>query len=184
MGAYDADENQVQANYSITIGAASLKITTLALTNATVGIAYSALLTGSGGAMPYTWTIATGSQPPPAPLTLSPIGVLSGLPATSGTNSFIVRLTDHNSLTTTHTFTLVTNPRPRLGAAAKISGTKCQFLLAGALGQNYTLQVSTNLFSNNWSTLLTTNSTTTNSLLVVDPNATNQQRFYRVLIGP
>ena len=184
MGAYDADNNYVQANYSITIAAASVKITTTSLTNATVGVGYTNQLTGSGGTPPYTWTISVGSQPLPAPLTLATTGVLSGVPVASGTNTFIVRLADHNSLTATHTFTLVTNPKPRLGAVAKISGNKYQFLLTGAVGQNYTLQVSTNLHYNNWTTLLITNSTTTNSLLLIDPNATNQQRFYRVLIGP
>lgn len=183
MGAHDADENEVQANYSITIGSASLKITTSSLTNATVGLPYTNQLAGSGGTTPYAWTIANGSQPLPAPLTLSTSGLLAGVPSTSGTNSFIVRLTDHNSLTTTHTFTLITNPKPSLRAAAKISATQFQFLLAGAAGQNYTLQMATNLSATNWNSLYTTNSAT-NSFLLVDPNATNQQRFYRILIGP
>jgi hypothetical protein len=183
LGAYDADENVVEENFSITIGPASLRITTASLTNATAGAAYTNQLQGSGGTPPYTWTIALGSQPPPATLTLTTNGLLAGVPAAGGTNSFIVRLTDHNSLTTTHTFTLVTNPKPSLRAAAKISATQFQFLLAGAAGQNYTLQMATNLSATNWTSLYTTNSAT-NSFMVVDPNATNQQRFYRILIGP
>ena len=184
MGAYDADQNEVQANYSITIGSASLKITTSSLNNATVGVAYLAQLTGSGGTPPYTWAIANGSQPPPATLTLATNGVLAGVPAARGTNSFIVRLTDHNALSVTHTLTLITNPKPQLSAMGNTSGTQFQLLLVGAAGQNYTLQVATNLQSADWTSLYTTNSATTNAYVLVDRNATNQQRFYRVLIGP
>jgi hypothetical protein len=55
--------------------------------------------------------------------------------------------------------------------------------LAGAASQNYTVQMSTNLSSPNWITLYSTNNPATNAFLVTDPNATNQQRFYRVLVG-
>jgi hypothetical protein len=44
--------------------------------------------------------------------------------------------------------------------------------------------VSTDLNSTNWTTLFVTNNPATNSFLLTDPNATNQQRFYRVLLGP
>jgi Mg-chelatase subunit ChlD len=141
-------------------------------------------LAGSGGATPYTWTIANGSQPLPAALSLAANGLLSGVPAASGTNSFIVRLTDHNGLTTTHSFSLVTNPKPQLSAAVRASGTQFQFLIVGAAGQNYTLQFATNLASGNWTSLFTTNNASTNAYVVADPSATNQQRYYRVLIGP
>jgi hypothetical protein len=159
-------------------------ITASALSNATVGVAYTNQLQGSGGTTPYTWTIANGSQSPPTALTLTTNGVLAGVPAASGTNSFIVRLTDHNALTLTRAFTLITNPKPQLGSAIRVSGTQFQFLLTGAVGQNYTLQMSTNLSATNWTSLFTTNSTTTNAFIVADPHATNEQRFYRVLIGP
>lgn len=59
-----------------------------------------------------------------------------------------------------------------------------QMRLTGASNQNYTVQMSTNLSSTNWISLFITNNTTTNSFLLTDPNATNQQRFYRILIGP
>jgi len=184
LGAIDADANEVQANYSITIVAASLSITTSSLSNATVGVAYSMQLAGSGGATPYTWTIPNGSQQPPTALSLATNGLLSGVPAASGTNSFFVRLTDHNGLNTTHSFTLVTNPKPQLSAAVRKSGTQFQFLIVGATGQNYTLQFATNLASGNWTSLFTTNNVSTNAYVVADSSATNQQRYYRVLIGP
>jgi hypothetical protein len=95
-----------------------------------------------------------------------------------------VRLTDHNSLTVTRSLALVTNPKPRLGSASRLSGTQFQMLLSGVAGQNYTLQMSTNLTVANWGSLFTTNSATTNAFIVIDPNATNQHRYYRLLIGP
>ena len=43
--------------------AAALSITTASLAGGTVGVAYSATLTASGGTAPYTWSIASGSLP-------------------------------------------------------------------------------------------------------------------------
>jgi hypothetical protein len=74
--------------------------------------------------------------------------------------------------------------QPVLGPSTKYSGTQFQFSLFGASNQNYTIQYSTNLGSTNWMALFVTNSATTNSFLLTDPNATNRQRFYRALIGP
>ena len=170
-------------NYFITIVASSLQITATALTNATVGLAYANQLQRSGGTAPYTWTIANGSQPLPSPLILSTNGLISGVPATAGTNTFIVRLTDGNSLTTTHAFSLITNPKPTLSLPTWVTN-RFQMRLNGAANQNYTVQMSTNLGSGNWVSLFVTNSSVSNSIIVLDPAATNKQRFYRVLIGP
>jgi hypothetical protein len=56
--------------------------------------------------------------------------------------------------------------------------------LTGAASQNYTVQMSTNLSSTNWISLFVTNNPATNSFILTDPNATNKQGFYRILIGP
>jgi hypothetical protein len=183
--AYDLDFNEVQGGFSITITSSTLQITTPTLSNAIAGVAYTDQLQASGGTPPYAWTIAAGSQQPPSALKLSTNGLISGVPAVSGTNSFIVRVTDDNSLTATRTLTLITipNPKPILGSEVK-SGAQFQFLLNGAIGQNYTLQLSTNLSSGNWISLFTTNNPATGSFPVTDPNATNKQGFYRILVGP
>jgi hypothetical protein len=181
--AYDLDFNEVQNNYSITVSSSSLQIVTASLNNATAGAAYTDQLQASGGTAPYAWTIANGSQPLPSALTLSTNGTISGVPAAAGTNSFIVRLTDHNSVTTTRTLTLITNPKPVL-TQLNWAANQFQMRLTGAANQAYTVQVTTNLASTNWISLLYTNDTTSNSFLVIDANATNKQRFYRILIGP
>ena len=183
MGAYDADGNQVQNNYSITIVSSSLQITTASLTNGTIGMAYTNQLQGSGGTPPYNWTIANGSQPLPVALALSTNGLISGVLAGSGTNTFIVRITDKNLITFTHAFTLITNPNPTLSLPTWTTN-RFQMRLMGAVNQNYTVQMSTNLSLGNWSSLFVTNAATTNTIIVIDPAATNKQRYYRVLIGP
>jgi hypothetical protein len=57
-------------------------------------------------------------------------------------------------------------------------------LITATANLNYTVQMSTNLSSTNWISLYVTNNPTTSSFNVVDPNATNNQRFYRILTGP
>ncbi len=183
LEADDADGNSVQKNYSIIILSSALQITTASLSNAMVGVAYTNQLQGSGGTTPYTWTIANGSQPLPSALTLATNGLISGVPAASGTNNFIARLTDHNSLTVTRSFTLITNPKPVLGSPNWQPG-QFQMRLTGMANQNYTVQVSTNLVSTNWTSLFVTNNPTTNSFIITVPNATNRAGFYRALIGP
>jgi uncharacterized repeat protein (TIGR03803 family) len=75
-------------------------------------------------------------------------------------------------------------PAPTLSPPAHFANGQFQMLLNGVANQNYTLQMSTNLSSTNWTVLLITNNPATNSFLLTDPNATNKQRFYRILVGP
>ena len=86
-------------------------IVTTSLPNATVGIAYSQTLTASGGTMPYTWGLASGSLP--AGLNLSSGGVISGTPTAQGTSNFTVKVTGGNALSSTGSFSITTNlPQP------------------------------------------------------------------------
>ena len=62
--------------------------------NATVSVAYSQTITGSGGTAPYTFVVTIG--PLPGGLTLTPGGVLAGTPLAAGTFPFTVRGTDAN----------------------------------------------------------------------------------------
>jgi hypothetical protein len=71
----------------------------------------------------------------------------------------------------------------RLSSPARLSANEFQFLLNGLAGQNYTIQTLTNLDSTNWLAILETNAPC-NSILLVDPQATNGSRFYRVLVTP
>src|SRR5579875_23372 len=76
---------------SITISPAQLSLTTTALPNGTVGVAYTATIGISGGTSPYSCAITSGTLP--AGLTLSGCTV-SGTPTTAGTSTVQVKVTD------------------------------------------------------------------------------------------
>lgn len=73
---------------------ATPSITTTTLPDATVGQFYDQTLQASGGDMPLTWSLASGSDPLPVWLTLSSTGQLSGTPTATGNVSFTPRVSD------------------------------------------------------------------------------------------
>jgi hypothetical protein len=77
-------------------------------TAGTVSTAYSHSFTATGGTTPYGFAVTAGSLP--AGLTLSEGGVLSGTPATAGTFTYTVTVTDGAAATMSHVFTHVINP--------------------------------------------------------------------------
>jgi hypothetical protein len=88
-----------------------LTITTRNLTAATINAFYSATLAATGGTLPYSWTITTGTLP--AGLTLSQAGIISGTPTALGTSTFTVQVKDSETTAMTATATLsltVNNP--------------------------------------------------------------------------
>lgn len=72
-----------------------IAITTSSLPGGTVGSAYSATLTASGGTPPYSWSVVSGQLP--AGLTLSNSGVISGTPSASGSFFFTPQVKDSAS---------------------------------------------------------------------------------------
>ena len=159
-----------------------LVITNVSLPNGNVGAAYSAQLGATGGLSPYFWTLASVSSPLPTGLSLNTAGLISGMPTTNKPSIFKFQVQDQNGTTTNKVLSITINPKPVLGSASWLTN-QFQMRLTGASNQIYTVQMSTNLSSTNWISLFITNNTTTNSFLLTDPNATNQQRFYRILIG-
>jgi hypothetical protein len=93
----------VTGNTTLTVqAAAALAVTTASLPGASQGISYSATLTASGGTPPYTWSISSGALP--AGLSLSAgTGVISGIPTSAGTSSFVVKATDSSAVKQTAT---------------------------------------------------------------------------------
>jgi O-glycosyl hydrolase len=70
-----------------------LSVTTSSLAGSTVGTAYSATLTATGGVTPYTWAVVTGSLP--AGLILNTgTGAVTGTPTAVGTSNFTVQVSD------------------------------------------------------------------------------------------
>jgi hypothetical protein len=179
----DGAANTAYQTLSLYIANLPLVITNVSLPNGTVGTAYNAQLGATGGQSPYYWQLAAGSANPPAGLTLYSSGLISGTPTTNKVSTFKVQVTD--AFTTTNKVLSITiNSKPVLLGLPGWLTNQFQMRLTGASNQNYTVQMSTNLSSTNWISLFITNNTTTNSFLLTDPNATNQQRFYRILIGP
>jgi hypothetical protein len=163
---------------------APLIITNTSLPSATVGAAYSAQLGATGGLSPYSWSYALGSQNLSlVGLSLDSSGLISGTPTTNRVFSFKVQATDENSVTTNKVLSIAINSKPVLSLPNWLTN-QFQMRLTGGSNQNYTIQVSTNLSSPNWTTLFITNNAVTNSFIIVDPSATNKQRFYRAVVGP
>jgi hypothetical protein len=78
--------------------------TTSPLPGGVVNVAYTNTFAATGGSTPYSWSITAGSV---QGLSLATNGVLSGAPATAGTNTFTVQLADSIGFTTNRQFTLV-----------------------------------------------------------------------------
>ncbi len=107
-----------------TSGTGALSITSSSpLSDGTVGIAYSSVLTASGGTTPYaTWSVASGKLP--AGLSLSQ-GIISGTPAAAGTFSFKVKVADSAGKTATKAFTLTIDPVSVEDSETLTVGVRC-----------------------------------------------------------
>lgn len=92
-----------------TEAATPLAVTTGSLAAGTVGVAYSATLTATGGTPPYAWTY-TGTLP--AGITLSSSGALGGTPSAAGSYSFTVTATDSANSTATQDLVLAVAALP------------------------------------------------------------------------
>jgi hypothetical protein len=96
---------------SITVASApALAITTTALAQGRVGVGYSANVTATGGAGPYTWTLASGSLPPGLALSSgTPSATISGTPTRRGTFTFTIRVRDSAGALTTRALSIKIN---------------------------------------------------------------------------
>jgi hypothetical protein len=70
----------------------TIVVNPVSLPSGVTNVPFNTTLTASGGAAPFTFTLASGMLP--TGITLNPNGILSGTPTASGTFSFTVRATD------------------------------------------------------------------------------------------
>lgn len=80
------------------------------LPEATVAVAYSQMISGSGGTGPYTFVLAAGTLPPG--LTLGANGLLAGTPTSGGPFNFSVRGTDANGCAATAPYSMAVGAAP------------------------------------------------------------------------
>ncbi|MES2736436.1 MAG: SdrD B-like domain-containing protein [Verrucomicrobiota bacterium] len=81
-------------SYTVPVACPVLQVAPASLPTGTANVAYSQMLTATGGTAPYTWVLAGGTLP--AGVTLAADGTLAGTPAagSSGSYTFTVRITD------------------------------------------------------------------------------------------
>ncbi len=92
-----------------------------------INAAYSVQLAATGGTLPYTWTLASGSLP--TGLKLSSSGLISGKPTAEGTFYFSIKVTDHVGNSSTQAFSLsIVPPDPALTVTITYPTNGQQFL--------------------------------------------------------
>ncbi|MFZ3262852.1 MAG: putative Ig domain-containing protein [Terriglobales bacterium] len=120
------------ANLSISISAPPLSVTTTSLAAGVVGTPYSQTLQATGGIMPYSWAITSGSLP--AGLTLNAAtGAITGTPTGPqvGTNSFTVTVTDSENPVKTSSANL------SISISVPALAVSTSSLVAGVVGTSY-----------------------------------------------
>ena len=134
--------------YSLTIAAPTVTVAPATLPDANTNVAYSQVLTASGGTAPYTYAVVAGMLP--AGLTLSSAGTLAGTATTAGNYTITVRATDSSTgsgpYAGTRTYTLaVTSPAiavsPASLAGAAVGAAYSQMVTASGGNGGYTFAV-------------------------------------------
>jgi streptogramin lyase len=107
----DGGGASVTHDYSIVVHAASssLAIAPMDLPPGTVGEYYSSeTFRATGGTIPYTWTIESGSLPDG--LSLNPTGTISGIPTAEGVATFRIRATEDSGASADQELSILVNP--------------------------------------------------------------------------
>jgi type VI secretion system secreted protein VgrG len=111
-------------------GCPPVTLTPAMLPNGTTGVLYNQTITGNGGTGPYTFGVVAGALP--AGLTLTPGGILSGTPTTTGTSSLTIRGTDANGCFAELPYTMTITT-----AVPTLPQTFALLLAAGLAGLGY-----------------------------------------------
>src|SRR5437899_167248 len=167
------DAASASASASLSINVVSLpplQITSSQLPGGTVGSAYSATLSASGGTSPYSWSVSSGTLP--TGLILSSSGTLAGTPTVAGAFPLTVAVKDaaSGSASASLSINVVTAAAPTVSISspangATVSGTTTVSGVAsdGLAITSVQLSVDGGAFANasgttNWSFSLNTNS--------------------------
>lgn len=158
-------------------------LTSSNLPPARMGVPYQHLFVAAGGGSPYSWSLQPPTVPPQG-LMFGGTGELSGTPSQEGTHTFTVRLTDSNQQSIEKMVSLLVEPAasfPRLEPVLSVTPGEFRVRVSGQAGQSYTLQYSTGL--SGWTDVVTRTAPGA-SFELIDDNATDSARFYRVRQNP
>lgn len=108
----DSKSASVTKSFTLVVSLPALSITTQApLAIGAVGVSYSQGMAATGGAPPYTWSVADGVLP--TGLTLdSATGAITGKPGGTGTFTFTVGVADTQKNVATQAFSIQVNAPP------------------------------------------------------------------------
>jgi hypothetical protein len=135
-------DNSKSASASVTVEKNRIPPPTIANTSlrpGELGSSYSETLTASGGAQPYSWSISAGA--PPAGITLTSDGQLTGLPGSAGTSSFTVSVQDASGLSAQRDFSVEIASGGKFDGPAELPRVKVASSLADTPAPGTTISV-------------------------------------------
>ncbi len=116
----DDQNNQVDANYTITVTTPTITISPARVPDKIIGQYFSHDLSARGGGGTYSYSLRAGSLP--TGVALNSLGSLYGTPDKLGTFSFTVTASDNYGFTGDVTYSLeVQNPPPSLTSSAPLT---------------------------------------------------------------
>jgi Putative Ig domain len=107
--------------------AAGLAVSTPSLPNGTIGATYQQGLAATGGTPPYSWSTVSSEGALPSGLTLNGAGMISGIPMTVQTSSFMVEVSDSAGSTADGSFSITIN-----NAGLSVNPAQLNFSAAGS----------------------------------------------------
>lgn len=177
----------VTANYASLVP--PLSLTTTALSNVTVGAAYSQSLLATGGVPPYTWALVSGGFPDG--LALDSSGNLSGMPTYSGDWIYsypfqvYIKVNDSASASVAKAFSLTVVSPPVTNYTLTVIGGSG----SGSQAANSTVSISANAAPAgqvflNWTGAAVANAALANTTLVMPASDTTVTAIYGIPAPP
>ena len=154
--------------------------------NAGTRLSISCLATDADPAQTLTYSLLLGPTNATVSATTGNFLWRPRIAQTDSTNAVQVVVTDDGTpnLRATNNFTITVTPFSTASLTAPaLTGGQFHCSINGTPGPDYAVQVSSNLASGTWTTLLSTNSPDL-PFLFTDPNPLQAQRFYRVVASP
>ncbi|MFZ5635352.1 MAG: putative Ig domain-containing protein [Pseudomonadota bacterium] len=132
----------IAQNYTISVPTPTIAVNPASLPDPTAAVAYSQIITATGGAAPYSFAVTAGSLPPG--ITLAGSGALSGTSNQVGTYNFTITATDNFGQTGSRAYT-VTIAAPTLTMTPAAGTLNAPY--AAAFSQTFTAAGGSNSFS-------------------------------------